>query len=81
MTEQGRDAAWHYAQHRLLWRRDQCPGNRSAPVSSMPMSSWRGSIWTSVLGREAAQIASVLAWRFWMPSPDDRAGGGQWGRR
>lgn len=63
VTEQGRDAAWHYAQHRLLAGainalKPQRPGVVDAYVVVAGLDS------DPVFGREAAQTAKVLARRF-----------------
>ena len=63
VTEQGRDAAWHYAQHRLLGGainalKPQRPGVVDAYVIVAGLDS------DPVFGREAAQTAKVLARRF-----------------
>ena len=63
VTEQGRDAAWHYAQHRLLGGainalKPQRPGVVDAYVVVAGLDS------DPVFGREAAQTAKVLARRF-----------------
>lgn len=63
VTEQGRDAAWHYAQYRLLSGainalRPQRPGVVDAYVLVAGLDS------DPVFGREAAQTAKVLARRF-----------------
>jgi len=63
VTEQGRDAAWHYAQHRLLGSainalKPQRPGVVDAYVMVAGLDS------DPVFGREAAQTAKVLARRF-----------------
>lgn len=63
VTEQGRDAAWHYAQHRLLGSainalKPQRPGVVDAYVVVAGLDS------DPVFGREAAQTAKVLARRF-----------------
>jgi hypothetical protein len=63
VTEQGRDAAWHYAQHRLLSGainalKPQRPGIVDAYVLVAGLDS------DPVFGREAAQTAKVLARRF-----------------
>lgn len=63
VTEQGRDAAWHYAQHRLLsgaidLLKPQRPGIVDAYVVVAGLDS------DPVFGREAAQAAKVLARRF-----------------
>lgn len=63
VTEQGRDAAWHYAQHRLLGSainalKPQRPGVVDAYVVVAGLDS------DPVFGRETAQTAKVLARRF-----------------
>lgn len=63
VTEQGRDAAWHYAQHRLLGGainalKPQRPGVVDAYVVVAGLDS------DPVFGREAAQTAKVLSRRF-----------------
>lgn len=63
VTEQGRDAVWHYAQHRLLGSainalKPQRPGVVDAYVVVAGLDS------DPVFGREAAQTAKVLARRF-----------------
>lgn len=63
VTEQGRDAAWHYGQHRLLnaaidTLKPQRPGVVDAYVVVAGLDS------DPVFGREAAQAAKVLARRF-----------------
>lgn len=63
VTEQGRDAAWHYGQHRLLSGaidalKPQRPGVVDAYVVVAGLDS------DPVFGREAAQAAKVLARRF-----------------
>ncbi len=63
VTEQGRDAAWHYAQHRKLGAaidalKPQRPGVVDAYVVVVGFDS------DPVFGREAAETAKVLARRY-----------------
>jgi len=63
VTEQGRDAAWHYAQHKLLAGAiGALKPQRSDVVDAYVIVAGLDS--DPVFGREAAQTAKVLARRF-----------------
>ncbi|MBL0000897.1 MAG: hypothetical protein IPO97_07720 [Sphingomonadales bacterium] len=77
VTEQGRDAAWHYAQHRLLGGainalKPQRPGVVDACVIVAGLDL------DPVFGREARADCQGPCPALRCRRPDDRSGGRQW---